>query len=54
MVSSERESRVVMRMLNQKNEKCALLEVKVNMVCVGSHILVNLPQSVLPCMHQGM
>jgi hypothetical protein len=30
MVSTERESRVVMRTSSQKNEKCAFLEVKVN------------------------
>ena len=31
MVSNERESRVVMRILSQEEEKCAFLEVKVNM-----------------------
>ena len=50
MVSTERESLVVMRILSQETEKCAFLEVKVNSVCVGSHNLVNFPQSVFPCM----
>ena len=31
MVSTERESRVIKRILNQGTEKCAFLEVKVNM-----------------------
>jgi hypothetical protein len=49
MVSNERESRVVMRILNQRTEKCAFSQVKVNMdvlvATVWSVCLSQLPHA---------
>ena len=55
MVSTERESRVLKRIYEPGDREMCILGGESEYGCVGSHILVNLPQSVLPlpCIKAG-